>query len=142
MNTPIYKDPVWLEHRLMNAIRSFNESEDSFLLQDEEAEDGKKHVIEKHPEKKGWYVFSVYPDIIVHQRGVDENNLIVIELKCASNTIDGELDNIKLQLFATQDYEQGYGYIFGASVIAFDDDNYGVRELRPGKFYVDPKLRI
>jgi hypothetical protein len=104
-------------------------------------EAAKKHAIKKHPEKKGWYVFSVNPDIIVHERGVDDNNLIVIEVKCASNTIDDELDNIKLQLFTTRDYEQGYGYIFGASAIAYDDDKFGVREIRPGKFFVDPKLR-
>jgi hypothetical protein len=201
---PEHKKPAWLKDRLLEAIESFNKSEDLFLLMDEEAEDGKHHgsvgeraiahrlavhlerefqergypndeakiavdceynrhrgavkvqlvkdklrervealkdrVLKEHPEKKGWYVFSVYPDIIVHERGIDDNNLIVIELKCASNTIDDELDKIKLQLFATQDYEKGYGYVFGASVIAYDDEKFGARELRLGKCFVDPKL--
>ena len=102
-------------------------------------EAAKGNALKEHPEKKGWYVFTALPDIIVHQRGDDDYNLLVVELKRASNTIDDELDNRKLELFVAQDYESGYGYILGASVIAYDADEFGARRLEPGKFFVDPK---
>jgi hypothetical protein len=106
----------------------------------ERVEAAKGMVLKEHPKKKGWYVFTVLPDIIVHQRGHDDCNLLVTELKRASNTIDDELDNLKLELFVKQDYEDGYGYLLGASIIAYDSDEFGARRLELGKLFVDPNL--
>jgi len=74
-------------------------------------------------EREGWYFFSVFPDIIVHERGDDRHNLIVIEMKRASNDVEAErdYDHLKLELFTKQDYERGYSYRFGASIVALDD---------------------
>jgi hypothetical protein len=84
----------------------------------ERVEAAKKKLLRENPEKKGWYVFTILPDIIVHERGDDNYNLLVVELKRASNTVDNDLDNLKLRLFTTQDYMDGYGYVVGASIIA------------------------
>ncbi len=106
----------------------------------EQVEDAKKKVLKEHPTKKGWYAFSIYPDIIVHERSQDIRNLIVIELKRASNTIDDKLDKLKLELFVTQNQKFGYGYVLGASVIAYDDDKFGERRLEPSEFFVDSEF--
>ena len=50
-------------------------------------------------DEDGWFVFSVAPDIVVHKRRSDEFNLMVIELKKASNTESSEYDGLKLSLF-------------------------------------------
>lgn len=104
-------------------------------------EELKKRRPKKHPDKEGWYVFSVFPDVIIHHRGEDDLNLLAIELKRASNTFDDKLDNIKLHLFTGLTYESGYAYILGASVIAFDTDDHGPRRLKIGRLFIDGQCR-
>ncbi len=54
--------------------------------------------------------YSVYPDIIIHTRGTNENNHLVIEVKKAQgNEKDKQFDYLKLKKFTTQ-----YGYRLGA----------------------------
>ncbi len=115
----------------------------SFLVKEklrERVEAAKKKALKEHPTKKGWYVFSIYPDIIVHRRGDDECNLIAVELKCASNTTDDPLDNLKLELFTKQNIEKGYKYVLGASVIAYDANKFSTRRLELGHFHTDPTM--
>lgn len=54
-----------------------------------------------------------YPDIVVHKRGVNDNNLLVIELKKSSNRSQKErdFDLIKLKAYMTEgdDYQYQYG---------------------------------
>lgn len=97
----------------------------------------KKRRLEDDPIHDARYSFSVFPDIVVHQRGKNQLNLLVIELKRASNSFDDELDNIKLHLFTAPDDGSGYGYILGASVIAFDNDELDERRLHIGRLFVD-----
>ena len=99
----------------------------------------KERQLKEHPEREGWYVFSVFPDIIVHERGEDTNNLIAIEVKRASNDPDDELDCIKLHLFTIQDADYGYQYLIGATVIAFDEGND--RHLEIGRMFVEGRGR-
>lgn len=53
---------------------------------------------------------TVFPDIIVHERNSDENNLIVLELKKPNEDI--EYDRIKLKAFVSE-----FGYTHAAHVI-------------------------
>jgi hypothetical protein len=53
---------------------------------------------------------TVYPDIIIHKRGSD-NNLLVIEMKKSSNPDKGDSDRTKLQAFKSQ-----LGYTFAVFV--------------------------
>jgi hypothetical protein len=96
-----------------------------------------KRTLRDDPNREGWYVFSVFPDIIVHERRIDDNNMIVIELKRASNSIDDDYDRLKLELFTRQDYEAGYGYRLGASVIAMDEGTPEKRELFVSGWFID-----
>lgn len=56
---------------------------------------------------------TVYPDIIVHRRGVDDNHLVV-EIKKRSNRDDLEIDRGKLEGFT---HQMGYR---NAALIVFD----------------------
>ena len=46
---------------------------------------------------------TVYPDIIIHRRKIDEENLVVIEAKKSNNT-DEEWDKVKLRFFKELPY--------------------------------------
>lgn len=87
-------------------------------------------------DEDGWYVFSVAPDIVVHERGTDESNLLVIELKKETNNESPDYDALKLNLF-TYHGEDGYGYRLGASVVARDDRDLSERNLVVNKYYQD-----
>lgn len=70
----------------------------------------------------GYYVFSVAPDIVVHQRNTDDQNILVVEMKKRSNREPKAYDAHKLELFTTPKKNgYGYGYYLGAWVIAEDD---------------------
>jgi len=103
----------------------------------EEAEDRIKRIVleARHKELKakedGFYVFSVAPDIVVHQRQSDANNLLVVEVKKRSNPETEEYDCLKLELFTkTKKDEKGYGYKYGAWVVAEDQLPPKDRKLR------------
>ena len=53
----------------------------------------------------------VLPDILVHLRGHDENNLIVIEVKTRDNNEDCDIE--KLKLFTKQSDKNKYMYEYG-----------------------------
>jgi hypothetical protein len=66
---------------------------------------------------------SVFPDIIVHERGTS-NNLLVIEAKKDSNTSDPEAvrkDKMKLDA-----YKRDLGYVFGLFLKFNTGRNFGV----------------
>lgn len=58
----------------------------------------------------------VYPDIIVHRRGDNENNLLILEMKKSSSKKDFEYDREKLRRFTSPDYENELNYAWGAFV--------------------------
>lgn len=51
----------------------------------------------------------VKPDIIIHKRGKNEQNLLVIEVK-KSNSKDDNYDRLKLMIFTDKDYGLNYKY--------------------------------
>ncbi len=83
-------------------------------------------------DEDGFYVFSVAPDIILHQwRNSDERNLLVVELKKRSNPEKPTYDALKLHLFTSpKEDDSGYGYILGARVVAEDNCKPEDRHLR------------
>ena len=61
------------------------------------------------PDEDGFYVFSIAPDIVVHQRRTNEKNLLVVEIKKQSNSKpkEEEYDALKLKLFTESKYDEG-----------------------------------
>jgi hypothetical protein len=82
-----------------------------------------------------FYVFSIAPDIIVHRRGDDDLNVLVVELKKDSNPEIPEYDQLKLQCFTGK--PPGYRYILGAKVTAHDLVEPADRELEVTAWYQD-----
>jgi len=79
----------------------------------------------------GFYVFSVAPDILVHQRRTDANNILVVEIKKRSNPETDKYDRLKLELFTSpKEDERGYGYKIGAWIVAEDNLRPHERRLR------------
>jgi len=86
-----------------------------------------------------FYVFSVAPDIILHQRGIDDHNLLVVELKKDSNPEIPDYDNLKLGCFTGR--EPGYEYRVGAKVTAHDQVEPDERSLEVTTWYTDGARR-
>jgi hypothetical protein len=80
------------------------------------------------PDGEDLYRFSISPDIVVHERGSDANNLLVIELKKQTNDEIPEYDELKLKCF-TKNGEDDYGYMLGFVVTALDNIEPEDREL-------------
>ncbi len=62
---------------------------------------------------------TVYPDIIIHKRGTNDDNLVAIEVKKSTNKTDRKLDFRKLNAFKTQ-----LKYVF---TLFIEFDNKGVK---------------
>ena len=79
---------------------------------------------------------TVYPDIIVHKRGCDCSNALVIEVK-KSNGRDTNLDKRKLRMFTSpfNPEEFHYGYSLGM-LLVFD---VGQQRLEHAECYQDGK---
>lgn len=54
-----------------------------------------------------------YPDLILHRRGIQDQNVLIIEFKCAWNSSSRSGDIEKLQEYTLQNLENGYYYGLG-----------------------------
>lgn len=52
---------------------------------------------------------TIYPDIIVHMRGNQENNILIIEIKKSSNPDTGESDKEKIEELMNRPYNYKFG---------------------------------
>jgi hypothetical protein len=100
-----------------------------------------KRKAKRTSDDAGYYVFSVAPDIVVHKRGDDSLNLLVVEVKKLSNREIREYDDLKLNCFTKQGDDE-YGYDIGFVVIADDIANLPDRKLKLSTQYPRPNLRV
>ena len=99
-----------------------------------EIESREKPNGDKSPVESPEFVFSVAPDIVVHRRQVDDDNLLVIEIKKQTNKEDPRYDELKLTQFT---YPDDYHYELGAAVVAMDNVAGNKRSLRIAGIYED-----
>jgi len=104
--------------------------------------DSLKSIVEKAKRRPkpdsdddGFYVFSVAPDIVVHERGNDKQNLLVVEVKKTTNLEIPEYDRLKLECFTNKSSD--YGYKLGAVVAVEDNLAPGKRCLLPPKWFLN-----
>lgn len=64
-------------------------------------------------EDETYYSVSVYPDIIVHKRGRNDGNLIVLELKKSTTNIGSDFDELKLKRYTNTSFPTSLRYKFG-----------------------------
>lgn len=69
----------------------------------------------------------VYPDVIVHQRGND-NNLLIIEVKKSTND-DIAFDHEKLARYTSSEYENNLSYQLGALITFVTGNDEMVHEV-------------
>ncbi len=61
-------------------------------------------------------VKTVFPDIIIHNRGIDQCNLVIIEIKKSNSSISGDTDEQKLRSFTEDEYKYQLGLFLVADV--------------------------
>jgi len=83
---------------------------------------------------------TVFPDIVVHKRGNDKSNLIVIEVKKSTNSIDRQFDKKKLQAFTLQPYNYRLGFFLQINVNDCSE-KYTLEMFKDGKPYAAPKSK-
>lgn len=65
---------------------------------------------------------TIYPDIIVHKRGTQENNLLVIEVKKSSNRDTGDSDKKKIEELMNRPYNYNFGLFLRINLDGEKDD--------------------
>lgn len=58
----------------------------------------------------------VYPDIIVHERGINERNMLIVEVKKSSSQVTSDYDHEKLARYTSSEYGNELNYRYGAFV--------------------------
>jgi hypothetical protein len=86
----------------------------------------KKRLIEIGYQPNAKNNYKIVPDIIVHERGTNANNLIVLEVKKdVSPDKDKEYDLIKLEHLTIDYLDNHYNYKLGVAIIFGTSTNYG-----------------
>ncbi len=65
---------------------------------------------------------SVFPDIIIHERGPKGRNILVIEIKKSTNPDLGDADKAKLQAFGKEPYNYKFGLFLRIGIEEDEDD--------------------
>jgi len=65
--------------------------------------------------------FTIYPDIIVHNRGNQENNILIIEVKKSSNRDTGDSDKKKIEELMNRPYNYNFGLFLRIDLDGEDD---------------------
>lgn len=75
--------------------------------------DAKKLMLAERPAKDDEVeAVTIFPDIIVHKRGENSQNILVIEMKKASSTVNNDYDIRKLKAFKSE-----LRYLFAAHIV-------------------------
>lgn len=97
-----------------------NGAKNIYILEEEldELRSSIKYVASKRHEetkklKQEFAVISIYPDILVHKRGNNERNLLIIEIKKSTNLTDREFDFKKLQCYTEKSEHNKLHYKYG-----------------------------
>lgn len=94
------------------------------LLRDKEASDLEKEFTNR----------AVFPDIIIHTRGTNDNNLCILEIKKSTSSVDFNYDFIKLRSYTSNHYDNNLIYQLGVFIEAVIDNENPSFNLR---FYKD-----
>ena len=100
----------------------------ALAFEDEQFVDVVKAARRSVDETEGYYSVSVFPDIVVHERRSDRNDLLIVEVKRRRRSPDEDddpalsaYDDLKLRLFTRPKAKsRDYGYQFGCAVLAID----------------------
>ncbi len=63
-----------------------------------------------------YYAISVLPDVIVHRRNQNNQNLLIVEMKKQSNREERDYDEFKLEKYTADSTDNEFRYRYGALV--------------------------
>lgn len=102
------------------------------LLRDKEASDLEKEFTSR----------AVFPDIIIHKRGTNNENLCILEVKKSTSKVDYEYDFIKLRSYTSNYNGNNLIYklgIFIEAVIDNENPSFNLRFYKEGQEIESPK---
>lgn len=79
---------------------------------------------------------SVFPDIIVHDRGTNDYNLCIIEVKKTTSAISSDYDEIKLKAYTSDNYGNDLKYKIGVFIVfktGTSDIDYEIKLFKNGE---------
>lgn len=82
---------------------------------------------------------SVYPDIIVHKRGRNDSNLLVVEVKKSTNRDNGDFDIKKLECYTDSCSSSSFTYTYGVFIKLFASEE---KYINPEVLYFKNGKRI
>ena len=104
------------------------------ILKEELQQFGLLRVKEASDLEKEFTKRAVFPDIIIHRRGTNENNLCILEIKKSTSSVNYNYDFIKLRSYTSNHYDNNLKYQLGIFVEAVIDKQNPSFNL---KFYKD-----
>lgn len=102
------------------------------LLRDNEASDLEKELTNR----------AVFPDIIIHTRGTNNENKCIIEVKKSTSRVDYEYDFIKLRSYTSTQYDNNLIYqlgIFIEAVIDNENPSFNLKFYKNGQEISSPE---
>ncbi|WP_113661526.1 hypothetical protein [Pedobacter nanyangensis] len=111
---------------LKNELKQFG------LLRGKEASDLEKEFTTR----------AVFPDIIIHKRGSNENNLCILEVKKSTSIVDYNYDIIKLRAYTSNRYDNNLVYqigIFIEAIVGKNKPSFNLRFYKHGEEIVFEK---
>lgn len=79
---------------------------------------------------------TVFPDIVVHKRNTDNENLLIIEIKKSSNKINHQFDKKKIEAFTKEPYNYKIGLFIEIDV---NDQNDSLEWYKEGELIYETK---
>lgn len=76
-----------------------------------------KELAERGAKEEELLSVSTFPDIIVHRRGNNDHNILVIEVKKKISSVDHKWDDQKLHAFTDINGHNNYGFKYGVFVL-------------------------
>lgn len=102
------------------------------LLRDNESSDLEKEFTNR----------AVFPDIIIHRRGTNNENLCILEVKKSTSKVDYEYDFIKLRSYTSNYYNNNLIYqlgIFVETIIDNEKPSFNLRFYKEGQEIGSPE---
>ena len=130
------------ERTISHKLAEYLQQEFSSLFVDCEynRHDGLTKILDVPTNSVGWDDVdskTVFPDIVVHKRGTDEENLLVIEIKKSNNRVEHQFDINKLRAFTSEPYNYKFGLFLEISV---DGGNDYLKWFKTGELFSESQF--
>ena len=103
-------------------IDKYNNRKSISIFKDKLKEIGLLRLKEESDLEKEYTQRAVFPDIIIHKRGTNANNLCIVEVKKSTSSVKFDYDFLKLKAYTSNFYGNNLKYQIGIFVNAIIDE--------------------